>query len=106
MFAAARALVAASLVGEVLPRLLGRRRPGGALRTVSGALGLAGTLLLRFGIVAAGRASARDPHASFEMQRRGRGAAEVATKEEAASMPTLPVDATGKESSQHAGPGV
>jgi formate-dependent nitrite reductase membrane component NrfD len=106
MLGAARALVAASLAGEVLPRLLGRRRPARALRIASGALGLAGTLLLRFGIVAAGRASARDPHASFEMQRRGRGAAEVATKEEAASMPTLPgVDATGKESSQHAGAG-
>jgi hypothetical protein len=53
----------------------------------------------------AGRTSARDPHASFEMQRRGRGGAEEAKKREVVGMPSLPgVDATGKESF-HAGPG-
>jgi formate-dependent nitrite reductase membrane component NrfD len=104
MLSAARALVAASLAGE-LWGARGRRRRR-TLQRVSGALGLAGTLLLRFGIMAAGRASARDPHASFDLQRRGRGAAEIARKEEAASMPSLPgVDATGKESF-HAGPGL
>jgi hypothetical protein len=67
---------------------------------------MAGTLLLRFGIVQAGRASARDPHATFEMQRRGRGGAEEAKNEGVARMPSLPgVEATGKESSV-AGPGV
>jgi hypothetical protein len=107
LLGAARVLVAASFAGELWSGRRRRRRRGVPGR-LSGALGLAGTLLLRLGIVAAGRASARDPHASFEMQRRGRGAAEVATKEVAASaeVPSLPgVDATGKESF-HAGPGL
>jgi polysulfide reductase-like protein len=90
---AARVLVAASLAADLLG---GRRR-----RALAGALALAGTLALRFGIFFAGRASARDPHATFQMQRRGRGAAEVATKggPRAISMPSVPgVEATGKES--------
>lgn len=90
---AARALIASSLAVDLLP---GRRR-----RALSGALALAGTLALRFGIVRAGRASSRDPHATFEMQRRGRGASELATKgaSRPSSMPSLPgVEATGKES--------
>jgi formate-dependent nitrite reductase membrane component NrfD len=102
---AARVLVAASLAGSLWRR---RRRRGRPVGRLAGALGLAGTLLFRFGIIAAGRASARDPHATFEMQRRGRGAAELARKEPDASgrMPTLPgVDATGKESFD-AGPGL
>jgi formate-dependent nitrite reductase membrane component NrfD len=101
----ARGLVAASLAVALWGR---RRRRGRAAGRLAGVLGLAGTLLMRFGVVAAGRASARDPHATFEMQRRGHGAAELARKEEAASprMPTLPgVDATGKESLD-AGPGL
>ncbi len=105
MLQAARGLVAASLVLDLLP---GRRRgrPAGARGAIAGALALAGTLLLRFGVVAAGRASARDPHATFEMQRRGRGGAEEARKQGVARMPSLPgVDATGKESF-HAGPGL
>ncbi len=106
MLNAARVLVAASLVGELCSR---RRRRPGALEKLSGALGLAGTLLLRFGILAAGLASAQDPHATFEMQRRGRGAAEIARAQETASMPSLPgVEATGKTSGKelHGGPGV
>jgi hypothetical protein len=89
---AARALVAASLATD----LVAPRR-----RTLSGALALAGTLALRFGIMLAGRASARDPQAAFQMQRRGRGAADLARRRgsQAPSMPSLPgIDATGKES--------
>jgi formate-dependent nitrite reductase membrane component NrfD len=104
MLQAARGLVAASLVLDLWPRRRWRTRR--ALAVASGALAMAGTLLLRFGIVQAGRASARDPHATFEMQRRGRGGAERAKKRGVARMPSLPgVEATGKESSV-AGPGV
>jgi formate-dependent nitrite reductase membrane component NrfD len=100
----ARVLVAASLAGA----LWAPRRRGRTVGRLAGTLGLAGTLLLRFGIMAAGRASARDPHASFEMQRRGHGAVELARKKPDASgrMPSVPgVDATGKESFD-AGPGL
>jgi hypothetical protein len=104
MLQAARVLVATSLVLDLWPRRRSHTRR--ALAIASGALALAGTLLLRFGIMQAGRASARDPHASFEMQRRGRGGAEEAKKREVARMPTVPgVDVTGKESF-HEGPGV
>lgn len=100
MLRAARALTAASLAADLWPG-----RPRGRQRTLSGALAMAGTLLLRFGIVQAGRASARDPHATFELQRRGRGGAEEAKNRGVAELPSLPgVDATGKESF-HAGPG-
>jgi hypothetical protein len=92
----ARALIAGSLAADLWPGRRRRRRG----RPLAGALALAGTLALRFGIVCAGRASARDPHATFHMQRRGRGAGEVARKEaRPGSMPSVPgVDATGKES--------
>jgi formate-dependent nitrite reductase membrane component NrfD len=50
----------------------GRRR-----RVVAGIVGTLGSLALRYGVVDAGKASARDAHASFEQQRSGRGAAEV-----------------------------
>lgn len=98
LLTAARTLLAASALLDLLPG-----RGPSLRRATSGALALAGTLALRFGVVAAGRSSARDPHATFEMQRAGRGAAELARKKEAApAMPTLPgIDATGKESSQH-----
>jgi formate-dependent nitrite reductase membrane component NrfD len=80
-------------------------RPGrkSRLHAVSGALGLLGTLALRFGIVAAGRASARDPYATFRQQRQGMGARDVLPEEGiAARMPSLPrVDATGKETAEH-----
>jgi len=104
MLRAARGLIAASLVVDLWPRRGWRQRR--ALAVASGALAMAGTLLLRFGVVQAGRASARDPHATFEMQRRGRGGAEEAKNRGVARMPSLPgVEATGKESSV-AGPGV
>jgi len=105
MLQAARGLVAASLALDLWPDRR-RGRPAGARGAIAGALALAGTLLLRFGVVAAGRASALDPHATFEMQRRGRGGAEEVRKQGVARMPSLPgVDATGKESF-HAGPGL
>jgi formate-dependent nitrite reductase membrane component NrfD len=116
MLRAARILTAASLAADLWApaprprrprrwRSGGRRPDAGLLRGVSGALALAGTLLLRFGVMQAGRASARDPHASFEMQRRGRGGVEEAKKGEVARIPSLPgVEATGKESF-HEGPG-
>jgi hypothetical protein len=98
LLGAARALVASSLAVDLLPWRRGR--------ALSGALALAGTLALRFGIFFAGRVSSRDPHATFDMQRRGRGAAEVARKggHREPSMPSVPgVEATGKESSDAGG---
>lgn len=95
MLNTARAMLVGSLVSELLP--LPRR----AKRIASGTLALLGTALLRFGIVQAGRASARDPHATFEMQRAGRGAGEVVRRREepSARIPMIPgVGATGRES--------
>lgn len=95
---AARAMLAASALLDLVP---GRSRKR---RAASGALALAGTLALRFGVVAAGRSSARDPQATFALQRAGRGAAELVTRGEAPSMPSLPgFDATGKERAEHHG---
>jgi formate-dependent nitrite reductase membrane component NrfD len=106
MLRAARGLVATSLAVDLIRRPPTTRRGPGFLEALSGALALAGTFLLRCGIMQAGRASARDPHASFDMQRRGRGGAEEAKDREVARLPSLPgVDATGKESF-HEGPGV
>ncbi len=49
----------------------GRRRSG--LRRAAGILGTAGALAIRFGIMQAGKMSARDPRATFEQQRAGHG---------------------------------
>jgi formate-dependent nitrite reductase membrane component NrfD len=65
------ALTAASLVASLWP---GRSRNR---RLLSGIGGVLGSLAMRFAIVHAGTASARDPYASFEQQRAGLGAAEV-----------------------------
>jgi hypothetical protein len=46
-------------------------------RFLSSALTTAGALTMRFAVFHAGKASARDPHATFEMQRSGHGGAEV-----------------------------
>jgi hypothetical protein len=46
------------------------RRPPPWLRTVRGALGAVGSLALRTAVFTAGRASVRDPRATFEPQRR------------------------------------
>jgi hypothetical protein len=89
-------LTAASLAFDLA---LGGRRRG---RVASGVLALAGTLALRYGILAAGRQSARDPQATFAQQRAGHGAEELVRKEPtSAEMPTLPgIDATGKEAAE------
>jgi hypothetical protein len=62
---AAKALTAASLAINLLP---GRAR---GKRTVAGMLGALGSLATKFGVFYAGRASARDPQASFRQQRTG-----------------------------------
>ncbi|MFT3915219.1 MAG: polysulfide reductase NrfD [Anaeromyxobacteraceae bacterium] len=82
VFGAGLALAALSMVaGLAAPRraLARARRPGARdrLHAVAGALGLAGTLAIRFGILMAGRASAKDPRATFEQQRAGHGAEEL-----------------------------
>lgn len=106
LFRAGQVLAAASL-GAALqaPRGVSRLlRPGrkSRLHVVSGVLGLLGTLAIRFGIVAAGRASARDPLATFRQQRMGMGAREVLPERGEPRMPTLPgVEPTGKETTQH-----
>jgi formate-dependent nitrite reductase membrane component NrfD len=68
---AAKALAASSLALNLLP---GRAR---WKRTVAGVVGVLGSLATKFGVFYAGQASARDPRASFRLQRAGRGAAEV-----------------------------
>ena len=55
-------------------------RPSSRTRRVAGLLGSLGALALRFAVVQAGRASARDPHATFDQQRSGRGARDVITE--------------------------
>lgn len=62
MLKASAALSAAGLVVSIVSR----RR---AARTTAATLGLAGSLLLRFGVFHAGRSSVRDPRATFELQR-------------------------------------
>jgi Polysulphide reductase, NrfD len=93
----ARTLLAASVALDLLP---GPR----LLRRAGGFLALAGTFAIRFGIYQAGKASARDPHATFEMQRRGQGAAAVVRERATAErMPTPPaIEPTGQESFEHA----
>jgi formate-dependent nitrite reductase membrane component NrfD len=65
------------LAGLTLALIPGRSR---LKRTSEGVLGTLSSLLLRFGIFYAGKASARDPRASFRQQRAGHGAAEVTGK--------------------------
>jgi hypothetical protein len=71
LWRAAQGLFAASAVSSLLPRWHRRRRVFGAL------LGTAGAVALRFALLQGGRRSARDPRATFEQQRAGRGAREV-----------------------------
>ncbi len=88
------------LAASVLDLLPGARSSRTRRRAI-GVLGILGTLAMRFGVVAAGRTSARDPRATFEMQRAGRGAAEVG-KERKYRMPAPPgVDVGGRESYAH-----
>jgi formate-dependent nitrite reductase membrane component NrfD len=74
LWTSAKILVASSLALSLVP---GGSRP---LRRASGWLGTLGSIALRFGVVRAGRMSARDPRATFAQQRSGAAqAAERAT---------------------------
>lgn len=64
LWRAAKVSIVAGIAVSVMP---GKSR---AKSVVSGVLGSAASLLVRFGIFFAGKASARDPRASFEQQRR------------------------------------
>jgi len=72
LWKAAKALTGVSLLASLVP--IGEKR---TRRKVAGLLGTAGAIALRFALWQAGKASARDPRATFELQRRGHGAAEV-----------------------------
>ena len=71
LWKAAKLCTAASLVLGVWPGQRKWMKVAGAL------LGSAGALLTRFAVFHAGKASARDPQATFQPQRQGMGAAEV-----------------------------
>jgi formate-dependent nitrite reductase membrane component NrfD len=71
LWRASKALTGASLVLSLLP---GKRR---SVRTTAGLLGTAGAVALRFAVFHAGKASARDPRATFQHQRSGHGGAEA-----------------------------
>lgn len=77
----AKSCTAGSLAVSLLPVTATRRR---ARRRTSAALGVIGSLASRFALMHAGTVSARDPRASFEQQRSGHGAAEVAGASERA----------------------
>ncbi|APR81409.1 Formate dehydrogenase O putative subunit protein [Minicystis rosea] len=70
LWALSRALTGASVVLSAASRTDTRRRAAGALT-------LLGAASLRAAVFLAGKASARDPQATFEQQRAGLGAAEV-----------------------------
>ena len=88
LWRASQALSLAGLAASVASGL------GAPTRRVAGLLGTLGALSLRFAVMAAGRASARDPHATSAQQRAGRGARDV-VREEAQAGASLPV--TGAE---------
>jgi formate-dependent nitrite reductase membrane component NrfD len=71
LWRAAKALTGASLALSVLPGKARWKRRLGAV------LGTAGAISLRFAVFHAGKASTRDPRATFQQQRAGRGAAEA-----------------------------
>lgn len=65
-------------IASLLLSLVPRRSP--TSRVAAGVLGSLGSVALRFAIFHAGKASARDPRATFRQQRAGKGAAEVTGK--------------------------
>jgi formate-dependent nitrite reductase membrane component NrfD len=66
-----------SLAGFAATALSHPRSP---LRRAAGLLGTLGAVALRFALTQAGKASARDPYATSEQQRAGRGAAALVTE--------------------------
>jgi formate-dependent nitrite reductase membrane component NrfD len=68
-------LATACTVGGLAVSAFGSRSP--RMRKLAAVVGTAGGLSLRFAIFHAGKASARDPRATFEQQRAGLGSAEV-----------------------------
>ncbi len=66
-----KAFTGASLALSVVPGRSPWKRKAGAL------LGTAGAIMLRFAVFHAGKASTRDPRATFDQQRAGRGGAEA-----------------------------
>ena len=95
LWTAARALTATSL----LLAIAGHRRS--AFRRTAALLGSAGALALRFALVEAGRASARDPHAAFEQQRAGLGVGELARPQSSLRRPSEERSGTGAEAGFH-----
>lgn len=71
LWRASKLLTGASLVVSLLP---GNRR---VVRAAAGVLGTAAAVALRFALFHAGKASARDPRATFQHQRAGHGGLEV-----------------------------
>ena len=74
MWTAAKSCIAGSLVVSLVPVPERWRR---WRRRLAAVLGTAGSIATRFALFHAGTASTRDPRATFEQQRAGRGAAEV-----------------------------
>jgi formate-dependent nitrite reductase membrane component NrfD len=85
---ASTALNVAALVTSTLAGDRGPRR----MQWASAALGTLGGLAMRFAVVFAGKASARDPRATFEAQRAGLGAAEVTRRRGRVEAPPELVD--------------
>jgi hypothetical protein len=74
MLRAAKALSGASLLLNLAP---GRSR---GKTVAAGLTGTLGSLALKWGLFEAGKASARDPRATFHQQRAGSGAAEITSR--------------------------
>jgi formate-dependent nitrite reductase membrane component NrfD len=70
LWKAAKILTGLSLLLSLVPQSSKRRK-------LSGVVGSAGAIALRFSVFHAGKASARDPRATFDHQRAGLGAREV-----------------------------
>jgi DMSO reductase anchor subunit len=82
LWKASEALTAASLVASLLPGRRSRLR-----RVVEGTLGAGGSLAMRFAVFHAGKASSRDPRATFHQQRSGHGGLEATGREPVSAPP-------------------
>ncbi len=85
LWKSAKALTAASLALSLLPLPRRRRRLTRARDVGIGLLGTAGAVALRFAVFHAGKASARDPQATFDNQR-----AELHAQQPASAPPPAP----------------